>query len=71
MLSGKSKRQTDEDESSDEQFRCGRVRSSEEVSVMEMERRSPVIYTSRVKQPKGRILLMKESRFDDWITRAV
>ena len=43
MLSEKSKRQNDKDESSDESFRCGRIRSSNESSVMEMERREQLI----------------------------
>lgn len=51
MQSEKSKRQNVKDESSEEQFRCGRVRSSEEVVVMTMEQRDSVIYTSRIKQP--------------------
>ncbi|PKM53362.1 MAG: hypothetical protein CVU98_14385 [Firmicutes bacterium HGW-Firmicutes-3] len=52
MLSEKSKRQNDKDESSDESFRCGRIRSSNESSVMEMERRDSVIYTSGIEQPE-------------------
>lgn len=52
MSSEKSKRHNVKDESSEEQFRCGRVRSSEEVVVMAMEQRDSVIYTSRVKQPE-------------------
>ena len=46
MLSEKSKRENDKDESSDVGHRCGRIRSSEEVAVMAVERRDSVIYTS-------------------------
>ena len=37
MLSEKSKRENDKDESSDVGHRCGRIRSSEEVTVIVME----------------------------------
>jgi len=52
MLSEKSKRQIGKGESSDGNRRCGRVRSSVEASVMEVERRDSVIYTSEVQQPE-------------------
>lgn len=52
MVSEKSKRYTDKDESSDAGSRCGRIRSSEEFAVMAEERRDSVIYTSKVKQPE-------------------
>lgn len=51
MLSEKSKRETDKDESSDGGRRCGRVRSSDEAPVMGVEQRDSVIYTSEIKQP--------------------
>lgn len=44
MLNEKSKRRTDKDESSEVGQRCGRIRSSEEIAVMAMERRDSVIY---------------------------
>ncbi|WP_157834849.1 hypothetical protein [Acetivibrio clariflavus] len=34
------------------EHRCGRIRSSVEVTVMVMERRDSVIYTSEFKQPE-------------------
>ena len=40
------------DESSDESFRCGRIRSSDESTVMVTERRDSVIYTSKIEQPE-------------------
>lgn len=43
MLNEKSKRGIDKDESSEVEWRCGRIRSSEEVAVMAMERRNSVI----------------------------
>jgi hypothetical protein len=52
MLSEKSKQQNDKDESSDESFRCGRIRSSDEIPVMGRERRDSVIYTSKIEQPE-------------------
>lgn len=51
MLSEKSKRWNVKDESSDEPVRCGRIRSSDEIVVMTMERRDSVIYTLEIKQP--------------------
>jgi len=51
MISEKSKRWTDKDESSNGQFRCGRVRSSDETAVMALEQRDTVIYTSEIGQP--------------------
>lgn len=51
MINEKSKRSTVKDETSDEPVRCGRIRSSEEIAVMAMERRDSVIYTLEVKQP--------------------
>ncbi|MEL5900024.1 hypothetical protein AAGC94_18445 [Clostridium sporogenes] len=64
MISEKSKQRKAKDESSEEKYRCGRIRSSDEVNVMLMERRDSVIYTSKIEQPKkkGRILWKKESR---------
>lgn len=52
MPNEKSKRGTDKDESSEVGQRCGRIRSSEEVAVIAMERRDSVIYTSEIKQPE-------------------
>jgi len=46
MLSEKPKRWTDKGESSDADHRCGRIRSSDEATVMVVERRDSVIYTS-------------------------
>lgn len=43
MLSEKSKRRNVKDESSDELVRCGRIRSSDEIAVIAMERRDSVI----------------------------
>lgn len=43
METEKSKRRNDEDESRDVEYRCGRIRSSEEVTVMVVERRNSVI----------------------------
>ncbi len=43
MLSEKSKRGTDKDESSDAHSRCGKTRSSDERAVIVTERRSFVI----------------------------
>ena len=51
MPSEKSKRHNVKDESSEEQVRCGRVRSSYEIIVMMMEQRDSVVYTSEIKQP--------------------
>ena len=48
----KGKRQNVKDENSDEQFGCGRIRSSEETAVMAVERRDSVTYTSRREQPE-------------------
>ncbi len=52
MISEKSKRENDKDESSDVQSRCGRIRSSKDTAVMAVERRDSVIYTSRIEQPE-------------------
>lgn len=52
MISEKSKQRKAKDESSEEKYRCGRIRSSDEVNVMLMERRDSVIYTSKIEQPK-------------------
>ena len=52
MLNEKSKRGTVKDESSDAEWRCGRIRSSDEVTVMAMERRDSVIYPLEIKQPE-------------------
>ena len=52
MISEKSKRYNDKDESSNVQFRCGRIRSSDESAVMAPEQRDSVIYTSEIKQPE-------------------
>ena len=52
MISEKSKRRHDKDESSDARFSCGRIRSSDETAVMAVERRDSVIYTSEIKQPE-------------------
>ena len=52
MISEKSKRRHDKDESSDARFSFGRIRSSEETAVMAVERRDSVICTSEVKQPE-------------------
>lgn len=52
MISEKSKRWTDEDESSDAGFRCGRIRSSVDSAVMAEERRDSVIHTSKIRQPE-------------------
>ena len=41
-----------EDESRDAKPGCGRIRSSEKVAVMAMERRDSVICTSETKQPE-------------------
>ena len=46
MLSEKPKRWIDKGESSDADHRCGRIRSSDEATVMVVERRDSVIYTS-------------------------
>jgi hypothetical protein len=48
----KLKRYNDKSESSDAEYRCGRIRSSEESAVMAEERRDSVIYTSEIKQPE-------------------
>lgn len=52
MVSEKSKQRNVEDESSDEEQRCGRIHSSEETTVMVVERRDSVIYTSNIEQPE-------------------
>ena len=51
MVSEKSKRRHDKDESSDARCSCGRIRSSDEGAVMAVERRDSVIYTSEIEQP--------------------
>lgn len=47
----KSQALTRKGESSDGGGWCGRIRSSDEASVMEGERRDSVVYTSGLKQP--------------------
>lgn len=62
MLSEKSKRRIDKDESNDIQIRCGRIRSSEETAVMGVERRDSIIYTLEVNNQKWEDKWKKESR---------
>lgn len=52
MISEKSKRRHDKDESSDARLSCGRIHSSEETAVMAVERRDSVICTSEIEQPE-------------------
>ena len=62
MLSEKSKRRIDKDESNDIQIRCGRIRSSEETAVMGVERRDSIICTLEVNNQKWEDKWKKESR---------
>ncbi len=52
MQSEKTKQRNVEDESSDQDQRCGRIHSSEEIAVMAVERRNSVIFTTNIKQPE-------------------
>lgn len=52
MQTEKSKQRKVKDESRETACRCGRIRSSEEVPVMGMERRDSVIETLEMKQPE-------------------
>gem|GEM_PF-2856161 len=64
MTSEKSKRRHDEDESSEARHRCGWIRSSDEVVVMAVERRDPVILTSKLNNQKWEDLMKEGKSFE-------